>query len=208
MFPHTGSWVWFSTRPFKHNFPSSDCWFGLVFGWRWSSYSCIRLFVSLSYSPSSSVGPQWKDLGSLWTVAACRLTMPSWRCQQSTSSCWCVVGRHLRPGHSRRSDSAPRCTWFERGKLGSKLGEYCSYCRGRGESDPLWERPHPSRFSLATQLCIQQEPCPHCLYKHCYFRCLGSLILFRCCCVPSKSTTLVATNICLLKEFELLDNSQ
>ena len=51
------------------------------------------------YSPSSSVGWQWKDLGLSWTIAAYRFPRPSLRCRSFASSCLCVADRHLQPAH-------------------------------------------------------------------------------------------------------------
>ena len=139
-------------------------WSLAVDGWFTPMFICFASCQTTSYpySPSSSVGWQWRDLRSSWIIATCQLLMPSLRCQSFVGACWCVVDQNFKLRFALGwSDSAPRCAWTEGGKMKSELGEYCSYCPNKEESDRLWECPGPLRFSLAKRLKRRQMHFPY-----------------------------------------------
>ena len=162
-------WAWFSTRPLKLNasrFLSVDVRFGwysvqTISGVRFGSYPVRKVSGSLLYSPSS-LASQWSSIQGLpWIAEACRLLGPWWRCRLSEDSCWCVEGWHLRPVRALKwSDSALRYALCVHGTPGSEAKKYYSCCRSRGESDPWWECPNPSKSSWGIQLHMQPQLCP------------------------------------------------
>ena len=102
---------------------------------------CSTLCQLAAYYSSTSVA-QWSRVpGSSWTIVACQLLGPSWRCRS-------FVGRHFQPGHVLGwHDSAPQCAYCERETLGFELGESFSCCHNRVELDRWWKHPDPREFS-------------------------------------------------------------
>ena len=131
------------------------------------------------YSPSSLASQGLLVQGLIWITKAYWILGLWWRCQPFEDS-WCLQGRHRLPERTLKwSDSALQYVSCVRGTLGSEPDEYCSCCRGKGESDIWWERPNSSISSWAIRLDMQPplHPCirPLCskeqrLVASCYSR--------------------------------------
>ena len=89
-------------------------------------------------------------------ICAWRLLGLLWRCQLLEDSCWCVEGRHLQPEHALEwSDSGLWYALCMRGTSSSEPHKHCSCCHNKGESNPWWECPDPSRSSWAIRIHMQ-----------------------------------------------------